>query len=209
MCMETFLRLPEEKRTRFLDAAWDEFTRVSFSEASTNQIVRQAGIPRGSFYQYFRDKEDLFRYLITQAQDHFVEMYSNILRQCGGDFFKTQLVCFDSTVRSGSGDLLLLRWMRALRLNPGLHMQMVQEDQPGFTMLARACKQADLTAFESEEDAKAAFMLSMLALAAAVMDILTGNKGSGDVRKRLVTQLTIIKSGSLTAHGAGAARRNT
>ena len=50
MCMETFLRLPEEKRTRFLEAAWEEFTRVSFAEASTNQIVRRAGVPRGSFY---------------------------------------------------------------------------------------------------------------------------------------------------------------
>ena len=42
MCMETFRRLPEEKRTRFLEAAWEEFTRVSFAEASTNQIVRRA-----------------------------------------------------------------------------------------------------------------------------------------------------------------------
>ena len=27
MCKETFLRLPEEKRNRFLEAAWEEFTR--------------------------------------------------------------------------------------------------------------------------------------------------------------------------------------
>ena len=79
MCMETFLRLPEEKRTRFLDAAWEEFTRVSFAEASTNQIVRRAGVPRGSFYQYFRDKEDLFHYLMTHARDHLVELYAHII----------------------------------------------------------------------------------------------------------------------------------
>lgn len=38
MCKETFLRLPEEKRNRFLEAAWEEFTRVKFADASINQI---------------------------------------------------------------------------------------------------------------------------------------------------------------------------
>ena len=56
MCTETFLRLPEEKRNRFLEAAWEEFTSVPFEEASINKIVRRAKIPRGSFYQYFSDK---------------------------------------------------------------------------------------------------------------------------------------------------------
>ena len=39
MCTETFLRLPEEKRNRFLDAAWEEFTHTSFEKASINKIV--------------------------------------------------------------------------------------------------------------------------------------------------------------------------
>ena len=69
MSKETFLRLPEEKRNRFLEAAWEEFTHVRFADASINQIVRRAGIPRGSFYQYFENKEDLFRYLLDTTRD--------------------------------------------------------------------------------------------------------------------------------------------
>ena len=72
MCSETFLRLPEEKRQRFLDAAWEEFTRVSFSEASINQIVRRCGIARGSFYQYFRDKEELMEYLMREGWSYLM-----------------------------------------------------------------------------------------------------------------------------------------
>lgn len=53
MSSETFRRLPEEKRQRFLQAAWDEFTRVKFEDASINKIIQAAGVPRGSFYQYF------------------------------------------------------------------------------------------------------------------------------------------------------------
>ena len=37
MCTETFLRLPEEKRRRFLDAAWEEFTSARFVDVSIDR----------------------------------------------------------------------------------------------------------------------------------------------------------------------------
>ena len=81
MCSETFLRLPEEKKKRFLDAAWGEFTRVSFADASINQIVRHAEIARGSFYQYFKDKDDLMAYLISEDWGYLLRGYHAVLRE--------------------------------------------------------------------------------------------------------------------------------
>ncbi len=209
MCMETFLRLPEEKRSRFLDAAWEEFTRVSFADASTNQIVRRAGIPRGSFYQYFRDKEDLFHYLMTQARDHFVELYSGIMDEVGGDMFQTQLLCYDRFAQQRpEPDVLFERCTQVLRLNPGLHMQMLLEDQPGCRTMMDISKKADLSAFDSGETAKEAFMLSLLALVAAVMDGLAGPERAAEFRNQLVKRLEIIKQGSLAAGRSQTARRN-
>jgi AcrR family transcriptional regulator len=49
MPYQTFFNLPEEKRKRILDAAWKEFTTVSFSEASINRIIHAAEISRGSY----------------------------------------------------------------------------------------------------------------------------------------------------------------
>ena len=95
MCTETFLRLPEEKRRRFLDAAWEEFAGARFTDVSINQIVRRAGIPRGSFYQYFADKEDLFAYLLEEVRNHVKEEYRRVLKANGGDIFQAQLDCFD------------------------------------------------------------------------------------------------------------------
>ena len=60
MPTDTFFRLPEEKRARILEGAWSEFTAVPYAEASINRIVQTSRIPRGSFYQYFEDKNDLF-----------------------------------------------------------------------------------------------------------------------------------------------------
>ena len=68
MPTDTFFRLPEEKRTRILEGAWSEFTAVPYAEASINRIVQTSRIPRGSFYQYFEDKNDLFLTLIDELE---------------------------------------------------------------------------------------------------------------------------------------------
>ncbi|MBS3977103.1 MAG: TetR/AcrR family transcriptional regulator [Syntrophomonadaceae bacterium] len=66
MPKDTFFNLPELKRKAVFDAAVREFSVYMFSEASINRIVKAAQIPRGSFYQYFDGKEDLFSYVITR-----------------------------------------------------------------------------------------------------------------------------------------------
>lgn len=60
----TFLNLPEDKRERIIEAAIDEFAYYTYHKASITRIVNNAGIPKGSFYQYFDDKKDLFKYII-------------------------------------------------------------------------------------------------------------------------------------------------
>jgi AcrR family transcriptional regulator len=62
----TFLGLPEERRMRLVEEAITEFAERSYAEASLSQIVRRAGIAKGSLYQYFEDKLDLYRWLLTE-----------------------------------------------------------------------------------------------------------------------------------------------
>ena len=61
MPKETFLKLPQEKKTKIIKAAKKEFKRAPLEQASIKNIVEDAGIARGSFYQYFESKEDLLR----------------------------------------------------------------------------------------------------------------------------------------------------
>ena len=62
MPTSTFLNLPDPKRERVLDAAMDEFSQRNVEHAKVSNIVRLAGIPRGSFYQYFLSMDDLYVY---------------------------------------------------------------------------------------------------------------------------------------------------
>ena len=64
MPKQTFLNLPEEKRQAVINAAIDEFAEYGFKAASINRIVANSGISKGSFYQYFDDKMDVFRHLL-------------------------------------------------------------------------------------------------------------------------------------------------
>ncbi|QBD78149.1 TetR/AcrR family transcriptional regulator [Ktedonosporobacter rubrisoli] len=73
MPKKTYFHLSEEKRGRIFDAALQEFATHSFSEASINQIIKNADIPKGSFYQYFANKEDLYLYLLETVANEFAE----------------------------------------------------------------------------------------------------------------------------------------
>ena len=63
MPTSTFFNLPAEKRERIFAAAINEFAQRNIQSASLSNIVAEAGIARGSIYQYFRDKEDIYIYV--------------------------------------------------------------------------------------------------------------------------------------------------
>ena len=59
----TFANLPAAKRERIINAALREFAEYGYQQASLNRIVKELGIAKGSLYQYFKNKEDLFLYV--------------------------------------------------------------------------------------------------------------------------------------------------
>jgi AcrR family transcriptional regulator len=78
----TFFNLSEEKRDRIMTAAIDEFSKYDYNEVTVSKIVKEAGIPKGSFYQYFEDKFDLFFHIITLVgetkKSYFMPMFANM-----------------------------------------------------------------------------------------------------------------------------------
>lgn len=70
--------MPEDKKNKILKAANKEFERVPIEQVSIKNIVESAEIARGSFYQYFEDKEDLFQYIMSakmgNMQNKLIEM---------------------------------------------------------------------------------------------------------------------------------------
>lgn len=65
----TWERLPDDKRRTITAVAEAEFAARGFSGASLNTISRQAGVSKGSLFQYFTDKADLWRFIVDRASE--------------------------------------------------------------------------------------------------------------------------------------------
>mgnify|MGYP001367152296 CR=1 FL=1 len=62
MPKSTFLNLRPEKRADFTDAALFEFALNDYQNASITNMVKVLGIAKGSVYQYFENKKDLYEF---------------------------------------------------------------------------------------------------------------------------------------------------
>jgi AcrR family transcriptional regulator len=66
-----------ERREQILAAAKEVFAERGYHNASINDIIRRAGIARGTFYLYFESKQKIFESILDQA---LVELRSRITR---------------------------------------------------------------------------------------------------------------------------------
>ena len=67
MPKETFMNLPKAKQDLIEQIAMSmNLPSMVMILASINRIVSAAGIAKGSFYQYFEDKRDLFIMTLNQ-----------------------------------------------------------------------------------------------------------------------------------------------
>lgn len=94
MPKQTFFHLPKDKQDTLIHAAKLEFSRAPLHEASIANIIKSAGIPRGSFYQYFEDKEDLFYYLLDKLAEKNNQRFISIMNEKNGDLFESFIATF-------------------------------------------------------------------------------------------------------------------
>lgn len=101
MPKDTFFNLPEEKRGLIENTAIREFASCGFDKASINTIVCNSGIAKGSFYQYFADKKDLFLHIVINVAAERKLLYmSPVLKNPEGiDFFTILKELFISGLR--------------------------------------------------------------------------------------------------------------
>lgn len=105
MPTQRFLKLKEEKKQVILEAAVHEFSRVPYSSASINQIIKEADISRGSFYTYFEDKDDLMRYMLRGFRDNCQRRIFEFLRAGRGNPFEAAMGLLGIVMEQGEDGL--------------------------------------------------------------------------------------------------------
>jgi AcrR family transcriptional regulator len=97
---QTFFHLPKDKQDTLIQSAKKEFSRVPLHEASIANIIKDAGIPRGSFYQYFEGKEDLYYYLLHQLSQKNNDRFIATITEKNGDIFETFIDSFQFMIQN-------------------------------------------------------------------------------------------------------------
>ena len=65
-----------DRKNELMEAALEEFSTKSYGDASLNNIIKNAGISKGTFYYHFQDKQALYLTLMqlaVEAKLEFVE----------------------------------------------------------------------------------------------------------------------------------------
>ena len=192
----TFFRLPEEKRKRLMDACWAEVIRVRFSEVSINRIILAARIPRGSFYQYFADKSDLFRYVLHCYDRQLEAAVTGSMARCGGRPMELPLALFDlvlAHIRENWDEFS--QFLGILRQNIGMDAGQLL---PLADIVRLVLERADWSGLrlEGTEERTALLDLLLSSTGQSLMAVCCGKAAREEVRERLAGKIKIIRQGA-------------
>lgn len=95
----TFDKLKEEKKERIIDAFIKEFSTHRYDDASLSRVVKQLGIAKGSIYQYFEDKLDLYLYLKSYCEQVKLKHIVHVRREDHADFWSYYRALFEAGIR--------------------------------------------------------------------------------------------------------------
>lgn len=84
---QKFYNLESEKQERVINAALKEFAQNGYEKASTNEIIKEANISKGSLFNYFKSKKELYLFLFEYTTEIINKIYDEIDYN-ETDFFK-------------------------------------------------------------------------------------------------------------------------
>ena len=191
MPKQTFFNLPENKKRKILEAAKNEFSRVSVTEASINNIVTEANIARGSFYQYFESKEDLFLFMLNKANEKIKFVVEEKIKE-NGDIFETFIFFYDKIIKickENKDKNFYKTVFKNLRANDNIVLDKTAEE-----IRLSLKKYTDTTKFKDEDDLTIVIeMLNAITRWAIIRTVTSNNLES--MRKKYIKQLEYIKYG--------------
>lgn len=102
----------EEKKKKLLDASFKLFTKKGIKNTSVQEITRDAGTAKGTFYLYFKDKYEIQNELIIRKSK---QLFNNAIKEMGKqniDNFQDGLIfIIDYVINELNKNRLLLRFI--------------------------------------------------------------------------------------------------
>ena len=88
MPTKLFVELNKEKQQKIINAGIAEFAAHGYINSSTNTIVKNCGISKGSLFEYFANREDLYFYILDIVTTELVESLQGKATSLSSELFQ-------------------------------------------------------------------------------------------------------------------------
>ena len=193
----TFFNLKEEKKEKIEKALLKEFSENTFEKASISSIILEANIPRGSFYQYFEDKEDAIYYVINKyLEKEKNRIYQHLLKN-EGDIFKTAINIYEDIAKiteKDENEELFKNILQELKKN---NINIFEENEEILKSKKTIEKMIDKTELniENKEDLQYFLKILNVIIRAVSMEVVLKKITFEEGKQRLVKEIEILKKG--------------
>lgn len=112
-----FEKLAEEKKKKIIDAAIREFSKAGYINASTNNIVKEAGIAKGALFNYFGNKKSLYLYILDYMIDYYVDSMIKKMNVNNPDIFERILEWTELKISISNEEPMIYKFFASAFLN--------------------------------------------------------------------------------------------
>lgn len=199
MIKRTFYNLPSEKREKIIDVTKKEFQKGKKQKITINNVIKKAGISRGSFYQYFDDKLDLVELITDDMIAKMIDFIQDELMLNGGDIFEVTLRIFDVMTAKHSDFEAIINLSPDVNQNSALisdYMQYRYRENDHVKKIVTYIDKSNLTFSDSETMECVIFMLFDI-IKSSVFNISKNGKRREEERASLYRKVQIIKNGAV------------
>ena len=195
MPKSTFFNLSPEKREKIDKAIENEFGRTTFEKASISNIIETAKIPRGSFYQYFEDKEDSIKYIVQKYMKKEKEKIKNILIEVDGNIFDATIEIFEYMIESVKEKDKFNLYRNILEELKKNNINIFQEEKKQKNI--EEIINMEILNIKGKEDIK--YILKIVSAMARTIsiEVITGKISKDEGKENVTEELEILKRGML------------
>lgn len=189
-----FYNLNINKKKQIITAAKKEFSTHKYEDASINKIIQSIDMPRGSFYLYFDNKQDLYFYILKDYIRGFKLNLIKILKNNNNDLFQSMISFYDLIVNNEDENCNLVTNMLTNINQEQLDTvlpQFMKEEMDGSVIRNINISNYNITSNEIEILLSIILPLFFFAIAKALKE----KDKKNIIRVHYLSQLNIIKRG--------------
>lgn len=147
-------RRGEETQKKILKVALKLFSDKGFNKVTVDEIVKKSGTSKGSFYQHFRSKSDIFLVRFSEVDNYYLEVFESFPEDMDPleklFIFTRKLMCF--LEEKMGKDLMKVIYSAALESNE--HTYFLNSNRPLFKITRALVEEAiDKKAIDSKYSA--------------------------------------------------------